>query len=339
MTIKRGYLVGGGTLGLLMGMLLIKTGNAFAPSSASLARASFDGHVLNAAITKDTPADDGNNPTGTSSASTTIDSSSPSKIADLSAEFKAASPNSLIWEQDFSKLSSIDQSFWNIATPALPIYNNEAQKYYNQPSNVRIENSALVLEAQKQPDGSHASGRVDTKGKKAVELGSRLEARLKLPSGKGTWPAFWMLSGNNPYTSALNPTDADWQKPRFYLWDGEIDIMEAYGTYPGVVEATAHTYARSSSGSILKSDASTSFHTYWLEWRTDKLVFGVDDKTIFTKNKTSGTTAEWPFNAENKFYIILNLAMGGNGGGNIIQSSGDNWRLEIASVKYFKLAP
>ncbi|HTE57282.1 MAG TPA: glycoside hydrolase family 16 protein [Verrucomicrobiae bacterium] len=250
---------------------------------------------------------------------------------------QAAAPK-LVWQQDFSKYPNgpLDPKYWNVASAATPIYNDEAQKYDASSASVRIVGGKLILEARKTASG-YTSGRVDTMNKQQVTIGSRLEANIKLPKGKGTWPAFWLLSANQPHTTKLHPTEADWEGERFYMWDGEIDIMEAYGTYPNTVEASVFTFGKDEEKSTPVAGASDGFHTYWLEWRTDGLTFGVDDKAYSTYKKASDDARLWPFNAQNKMYVILNLAMGGSGGGPIVQAAGDNWGMEVAWVKYFQL--
>lgn len=240
----------------------------------------------------------------------------------------------LMWQQDFAKQPNgpVDPRYWNVASSSLPIYNNEQQVYTPQTNNVRIQDGHLVLEAHATPTG-YSSGRVDTKGKVKIETGSRLEARIKLPTGRGTWPAFWLMSANQLHTARLHPKDLDWQGERFYMWDGEIDIMEAYGAYPGLVEATVHTFKKSQEQ---QQNITNGFHTYWFEWQEDKLVFGVDN-TIYGTYAMSGGPDVWPFTQDNQFYIIINLAMGGSGGGQIIQKSGDMWRIEIESISYYRL--
>ncbi len=241
----------------------------------------------------------------------------------------------LIWQQDFARQPNglVDPQYWNVASSNLPIYNSEKQVYMAQDGNVRIQDGRLVLEAHSTPAG-YSSGRVDTRGKVKIEVGSRLEARIKLPTGQGTWPAFWLMSANQPHTAKLHPTELDWQSERFYMWDGEIDIMEAYGTHPGTVEATVHTFKKSQEQQ--QQHISNDFHTYWLEWQEDKLVFGVDS-TSYGTYKRSGGPDVWPFTQDNQFYIILNLAMGGSGGGQIIQKPGDLWRMEIEHIRYYRL--
>jgi len=174
-------------------------------------------------------------------------------------------------------------------------------------------------------------------GKVSVSMGSRVEATIKLPKGQGVWPAFWMLSANQPFTNKLHPTDADWEGERFYMWDGEIDIMEAYGNHPNQVEGTVYTFGKDQEQATPVANTAESFHTYWVEWRADSLVWGVDGKTYSTYKKPSTDPKLWPYTEENKMYIILNLAMGGSGGGSVVQAAGDNWVMEVASVKVLKL--
>lgn len=130
------------------------------------------------------------------------------------------------------------------------------------------------------------------------------EARLKLPKGKGTWPAFWMMPKN------------------FASWpgDGEIDIMEEVGYDPNVVLSTIHCNAYNhgidtqKSGSKLVSTAQSDFHIYALEWTEDFIKGYVDGECYFTfNNDKAGNKDTWPFDAP--FYLKLNLAWGGDWGG------------------------
>lgn len=250
-----------------------------------------------------------------------------------SPEAPKSSGPQLLWEWNAGKPIA---GYWNVATPALEVYNDEAQTYYNDPANVRIENGALLLEAHKKGSG-YSSGRVDTEGILSVTPGTRLEASIKLPKGKGVWPAFWLLSANQPYTARLNPSDADWEQERFYMHDGEIDVMEAYGMYPGAVEATVNTFLSSPEKSYKLPRDPDGFHTYAFDYKADELVFSVDGVPFFSYKKTSASPDQWPFTADNRFYVILNLAMGGTGGGAIVNGPGDSWRMEVSSVKYYKL--
>lgn len=130
------------------------------------------------------------------------------------------------------------------------------------------------------------------------------EARLKLPKGKGTWPAFWMMPKN--YTA--------WPD------DGEIDIMEEVGYDPNVILSTIHCKAYNhsigtqKSGTMKVPTAQTEFHIYAVEWTEDFIKGYVDGKCYFTfNNDKKGNKDTWPFNAP--FYLKLNLAWGGDWGG------------------------
>lgn len=245
---------------------------------------------------------------------------------------EVAMQEDVLWQWDGD--DSLDA--WNVATESEPIYNDEEQTYTDNPENVRVDNGALVLEAHRTPEGI-TSGKVTTKGLFAVAVGSRIEARIRMPEGKGTWPAFWLLSDNQPHTAALSPTDADWAQERFYMHDGEIDIMEYYGSNPDDVEATVHTYTASTESYVSVPDADETFHAYGLEWHADKLVWTLDGEPYHTFNKPSDSSDDWPFGEGNEMYLILNLAMGGSGGGEIEDQPDDTWRMEIASVTVSEL--
>ncbi len=130
------------------------------------------------------------------------------------------------------------------------------------------------------------------------------EARLKLPSGKGTWPAFWMMPKN------------------FKAWpdDGEIDIMEEVGYNPNYVSSSIHCKAYNHTNGTQKtqerlvSTAQTDFHVYALEWTETYIRTLVDGEQLFYfENDGKGDKSTWPF--DQPFYLKLNLAWGGNWGG------------------------
>ena len=251
------------------------------------------------------------------------------------------------WEQNFSRMPNgpVDSSVWRFdLNPEVPGYNDEAQGYTNSPRNVRIEEGSLVLEAHREhyryPNDPQdqlyeiTSGRVDTLGSFHFEYG-KIEATMKLPKGEGTWPAFWLLSANGIHTSKLHPTDADWAEPRFYMHDGELDVMEHYGNDPGLIEATAHTYRKSHEGHTRIADATDLFHTYGVEVTPTRLVWTIDGVPYFEFKKPSGNPDEWPFGEGNELYVILNLAMGGEGGGRINPAE-HSWRMEVKNLRFYE---
>ncbi|MDB5187183.1 MAG: glycoside hydrolase family 16 [Candidatus Saccharibacteria bacterium] len=252
-----------------------------------------------------------------------------------------------MWVQDFSssKNTSIDPTVWRYSTnPNIPGYNNEKQAYTSNAQNIRIEpNTGLIIEAHKgkyrypnDPQSrmfEYTSGRIDTQHSFNFSYG-KVEATIMLPKGRGVWPAFWLLSANEPYTSKLDSDNTTRPDERFYMKDGEIDIMEYYGDPGGHVEGTLHTYARSHENRVTVSDYAEKFHTYAVEIEPTKVTWTVDDKPYFTYSKTSKNTDEWPIGSDNQFYIILNLAMGGTGGGEIDDTAAP-WQMVVKNVKFY----
>lgn len=177
--------------------------------------------------------------------------------------------------------------------------NNERQKYTD--TNVSVSNGILSIKATKQGD-LYNSGRITTKGKVEFQYGI-VEVRAKLPQGQGLWPAIWML-GN----------DIDQIK-----WPncGEIDIMEYVGKQPGVIYTSLHTPA--SYGATINSkqtkitNIESGFHVYKADWSAQQIDFYIDNQKVYTFKPDEKTEHTWPF--DKPFYMLLNLAIGGNFGG------------------------
>lgn len=265
---------------------------------------------------------------------------------DINSEFTSRPT----WIQDFSKLPDgpfrSPEWVFNL-NPETPTYNDEVQAYTAAEKNVRIEDGKLVLEAHREhatyPGNSRqyefTSGRVETKGTFNFTYG-KLEATMALPKDQGTWPAFWLLSANQPHTKALNPTQEDWEKDRYYMHDGELDGIEGYGN--AGTDSTVHTFERTDEKPLTGIDT-TKPHTYGVELTPTKIIWTVDGKAhhTFNKPRKNASTDEWPFQKnpttgeENQLYVILNLAMGGNGGKEIdprIESA----RMTVISLKFYK---
>src|SRR6478735_11036144 len=185
--------------------------------------------------------------------------------------------------------------------------NNELEFYTTNPKNVRVENGNLIIEAHKEEiNGKHYSSTRIVSKQKGDWLYGRIEVKAKLPKGKGTWPAIWMLS-------------TDW---KYGGWpaSGEIDIMEHVGYDPGVIHGTIHTESYNhikqtqKEGKITIADAQDAFHVYAINWSENKMDFYVDDKLYHSVSRAqSDTFKEWPF--DQKFHLIMNMAVGGNWGG------------------------
>ena len=218
----------------------------------------------------------------------------------------------LVWADEFNYVGKPDSSRWNYdlgdGCPDVCGWgNNELEYYTNDPKNVRVENDLLIIEAHKDSLGGKAytSTRMVSKFK-GDWLYGRIEVKAKLPKGKGTWPAIWMLSTEWKY--------GGWPA------SGEIDIMEHVGYDPGVVHGTIHTESYNhvkqtqKEGKITVADAQDVFHVYAIDWTKDKMDFYVDDKMYHSVSRAeSDTFKEWPF--DQKFHLIMNMAVGGNWGG------------------------
>ena len=221
---------------------------------------------------------------------------------------ESPSERKLVWSDEFDYQGAPDSSKWafqlgNGCPDICGWGNNERQYYTRNPENVRVENGNLVIEAIKN-DSAYSSARLTTNGKAGWKYG-RVEARIDLPTGTGTWPAFWMLP-------------SDW---KYGGWpaSGEIDIMEHVGYVVDSIFGTVHTGAYNhvkgtqKGGKILSADAEQNFHVYAIEWNAEKIDFFLDDTLYFTfANEHTGSEA-WPFDQD--FYLLLNLAVGGNWGG------------------------
>ena len=190
--------------------------------------------------------------------------------------------------------------------------NNEYQIYTRNTENVSMDGkSNLAITATKMPTKPYAtyySGRIITKGLFSQSFG-RFEARIKLPYGPGIWPAFWLL-GTNIDSLDENNEPVGWPQC------GEIDIMEMNGSKPNIINGTLHGPGYSGGTSITKSFGlfneryDTDFHLFAIEWGKDYIDFFVDN-TLYQKITPANVTGKWVFN-DNPFFILLNLAVGGN---------------------------
>jgi beta-glucanase (GH16 family) len=150
---------------------------------------------------------------------------------------------------------------------------------------------------------AYTSASLTTKERVSWKYG-RIAVRAKLPSGRGVWPAIWMLGTNEP--------SVGWPAC------GEIDIMEMVGFRPDMIYAHVHTphdvqHKIDDGRGIKIPGASDGFHTYAIEWNTNRIDFFVDNKKYYTYRNDKTDDASWPFD-KNQF-LILNLAIGGSWGG------------------------
>ena len=213
----------------------------------------------------------------------------------------------LVWKEDFDgkKLNTKD---WNYEFHEPGWVNAELQRYDDSKKNTYLKDGCLVIQALKEEkkDGTvhYSSGRINTQGKHVFTYG-RFEARLRVPKGKGFLPAFWMMPDDESYYG-------QWPKC------GEIDIMEEVGVDANYVSSSLHAegHVHSNHNEITHqmylAGAEDDFHTYAIEWTEEKIVTYVDGRVQLSYS-SDGTEYNYPYTKP--FYIILNLAWGGDWGG------------------------
>lgn len=225
----------------------------------------------------------------------------------------------LVWNDEFDgevlDLSKWDYQYGNGGEYGISGWgNNEWQYYLSREENVRVEDGKLIITALKE-DNIYTSGRIRTITNTGEVLFAttygRVEARIKCPVGEGIWPAFWML-----------PVD----ESVYGRWaaSGEIDIMEAKGRLPQQFSGAAH-YGRTwpdndfSNGEYIFEEGTdiTDFHVYAIEWEQDEIRWYVDKECYFTMTDWYSKNAKGELYPEGApfdmpFYILLNVAVGGN---------------------------
>lgn len=223
----------------------------------------------------------------------------------------------LIWHDEFNDSGAPDPDKWGYDIGGGGWGNQELQTYTNSRNNSFVEDGKLTIKALK-TNGSWSSARLVTKGK-GDWLYGRIEVKAKLPEGRGTWPAIWML-----------PTDwayGDWPS------SGEIDIMEHVGYEMGKVHGTIHTEAYNHSigtqlgSSVEVENVASQFHVYAIDWTEDEIIWYVDGEEYYRVDNPDKTYKEWPF--DKRFHLILNIAIGGTWGG----AQGIDPDLEEATMK------
>ena len=235
----------------------------------------------------------------------------------------------LVFEETFTH-STLNLDLFNVDIAGTGFGNKEAQFYTNQTKNIEIVNNQLILRAHKESyeHCDYTSAKITTKHKMHFKYG-RLEVKAKLPKGKGTWPAIWMLG-------MPKETDGPWPLR------GEIDIMEHVGKDADRVHFSLHsgTYNHRQWNHPTHIETiqgvTEKFYTYGIDWEEDCITFHVDGQPITTFQRKNGDNQEsdWPFNQS--FYLILNLAIGGTWGGEIDDSIFPQ-ELIIDSIRYYKL--
>jgi beta-glucanase (GH16 family) len=206
----------------------------------------------------------------------------------------------LVWHDEFDG-DEINEENWTYDIGAGGWGNGESQYYTDRPENARIEDGFLVIEARQERfmESYYTSARLKSQGLQEFQYG-RIEARLRVPVGRGLWPAFWMLGSNF--------SEVGWPN------SGEIDIMEYIGREPDLIFGTIH--GPGYSGALGLShwnrqdyDIADEFHTYGIEWDEDQITWFYDGEEYGSYSRSDVGERDWPF--DQPFFFILNLALGG----------------------------
>lgn len=217
---------------------------------------------------------------------------------------------SLVWSDDFN--GPLDKTVWTNQNgdgcPGNCGWGNNEQEYYTDRSdNLYFQDGKLIIEAKPENFSGkpYTSSKILTQGKKPFKFG-RIDIRAVLPVGKGIWPAFWLMPDKSVF--------GGWPK------SGELDMVEVLGHEPNKTYGTIHYGPGPGSTQIGRNYVTPGknfheeFHVYSLEWKQDQIKWFVDGNLYSTVNKADLGANNYPFNEE--FYLIFNLAVGGNWPGN-----------------------
>ena len=230
----------------------------------------------------------------------------------------------IIFEDNFDG-NKLNKKFWSYdlgdGCPNLCGWGNNERQIYAE-ENVTLENGKLIITATKDSTG-YKSGKIHTKKKVEFQYGT-VEVRAKLATGSGLWPAIWLLGSD--IDSSTWPAC------------GEIVIMEYVGREPGKYFTSLHT--PDSFGNTVNTKKTTvenieeGFHIYKTIWTKDSIEFYIDNNNVYTFSPEVKNEKTWPFNKP--FYLILNLAIGGNFGGPEVDDSIFPKEFLIDYIKIYK---
>ena len=251
-----------------------------------------------------------------------------SQSAAAQSAYNAPEGYTLVWQDEFDKGSELNPDDWTHEVKSSGWVNHELQNYVNHKTPegnlvTEVRNGKLRITALKE-NGKVYSGRVYAKVKQGWTYGY-IEASIKLPKGKGTWPAFWMMPVN------------------FHSWpaDGEIDIMEEVGYHPDYVSSSLHANAHVHTNNTqvtheMKCEgAEGQFHTYAILWTAKNITTYVDGKLQLSYDNRGKGRDDWPY--DDPFYVILNLAWGGDwGGAQGVDESALPATMEVDYVRVFQ---
>lgn len=226
-----------------------------------------------------------------------------------------AGGRTLVWSDEFDG-PRLDPESWYFQSgdgsdEGIPGWGNSELQFY-LPDSAQVSDGLLKITARREPIGAFqfTSARIITRDRVAVRYG-RVEARIRLPGGQGIWPAFWMLPQDSAYGT--------------WAASGEIDIVEAvnlgatggnliYGTIHYGGPAPLNVFSGESY--VVATDVQAEFHTYAVEWGPTEIRWYVDDTLYAVRNSWSSTGGAFPAPFDKPFYILFNVAVGGNFPGN-----------------------
>lgn len=236
----------------------------------------------------------------------------------------------LVWQDEFDG-TALDDSKWSLEVNGRGGGNNELQYYTDQPENAFVEDGHLVIQAlkpeKKYVGRDYTSARIRTVGKGDWTYG-RFEIRAKLPTGQGLWPAIWMLPSEWKY--------GGWPS------SGEIDIMELLGHEPDTVHGTLHYGGLGNhvftgeEFTLEEGDFTNEFHVFAIEWEEGEIRWYVDDIHYQTQRSWGTKNKEFPAPFDQKFHLILNVAVGGNWPGNPDETTTFPQRMEVDYVRVYQ---
>lgn len=264
--------------------------------------------------------------------SNSIDSKSPppednlNKIPDSELAEKTKSGWELTWNDEFNT-KKINENYWTLQTGEDIWGNNELQYYTNRSDNCIIKDGMLIIKGLKEKYGNsnYTSARIATKNKVNFLYG-KLEIKAKFPKGNGLFPAIWLLPCEDSYNDRRK--------------NGEIDLAEMLGNNPKVIYGVAHYSFNNKKKSYKKysdgiTDYSEGFHVYSIEWDSQKIDWLIDDKVYFTFNFNNSFDETYdPFNK--RFYLIINLAIGGDWPGYDLSKTDFPSMVEIDYIRYYR---
>ncbi len=267
-----------------------------------------------------------------------VNISNPTLVTAYNSAVSPGDTLELVWSDEFDGVQ-LDPEDWFFETGdggqyGIPGWgNNELQWYL--PDNARLSGGNLVIEAKAEnvSGRNYTSARINTRDRFAFRYG-RIEARIRLPGGQGIWPAFWLLPQDDTYGT--------------WAASGEIDIMEAInlgGSGGNTVHGTLH-YGDEWPNNVYSGDAydvpasvTGEFHTYAIEWDETEMRWYVDDVMYAMQNSWSSAGVAYPAPFNQRFYILLNVAVGGNWPGSPDSSTRFPVTMEVDYVRVYSGEP